>query len=161
MANSRLRTDARIVWAIAQKDIAETLRNKNVLALIVTTVLVTLLYRYLPVLRSDQELPFVAIYDAGDSALVPMLENSAVIEVRTYQSETDMLERVASGDMPELGLVVPDGFDAALDAGSAPALTGHALHWVSDDDLIELVTLGYQVGSRENRQRCGDGCDGG
>jgi len=141
MASHTPRKDYRLVLAIALKDIGETLRNKNVLALVITTVLVTVLYRYLPLIRASQELPYVAIYDAGDSQLVPLLENSAVVEARAYTSEERMLDRIRSGDLAELGITVPEGFDDDLNNGRSAALTAYALHWVADEDLTDLVQI--------------------
>lgn len=141
MASHTPRKDYRLVLAIALKDIGETLRNKNVLALVITTVLVTVLYRYLPLIRASQELPYVAIYDAGDSQLVPLLENSAVVEARAYTSEERMLDRIRSGDLAKLGITVPEGFDDDLNNGRSAALTAYALHWVADEDLTDLVQI--------------------
>jgi ABC-2 type transport system permease protein len=43
--------------------------------------------------------------------------------------------------VPELGLVIPAGFDQALAAGQPPEVQGYTLYWVSAEDAKALRTL--------------------
>jgi len=136
MREHRLSTDIRIIRAIATKDVWEAVRNKNALAIVVTALLVVLFYRALPLLNADVAEMRVRIYDAGDSALAAMLENSVTVDATTgYSSIEAMKERVADDDVPELGLVIPADFDRLLEAGTPPALTAYTQYWVSDRDV--------------------------
>ncbi|MGC9350101.1 MAG: ABC transporter permease [Anaerolineae bacterium] len=142
MTLERLRTRTRITWAIASKDIGETLRNKNALSLIVSVLFVVLLYRFLPQIRSAGEPPVLRIYDAGDSALTVMLENSSALETRAdYATDEQMKRALTHDDLPQLGIVIPEDFDRELGAGAAPEITGYVLHWVRDEDARELQQL--------------------
>ncbi len=122
--SSRLWAHARISWAIAWKDIVEAIKNKNTLAVLLTAIPMVFVYYYLPVLSARGELPLVRVYDAGELVLVARLENSDVLDLRTYSSEGQMKEALTSGDVPELALTIPAGFDQALEAGEEAQLAG-------------------------------------
>ncbi|MEW5868391.1 MAG: ABC transporter permease [Chloroflexota bacterium] len=131
--------NARLVWAITAKDLLEALRNKNTLSAIISALFVVVMYRFIPSLESHGAPPNLLIYDAGDSALVALLENSPAVEVYTYTSEKKMKRVLTDGDFPELGLVIPAGFDQALEAGeAAPELQGYVVNWVSQADAWQL-----------------------
>lgn len=139
--SSRLRRNARITWAIAWKDIVEAVKNKNTLAVLLTSLPMIFVYYYLPILPARGKPPFVRVYDAGNSVLVARLENSEVLDVRTYPSEEQMKKGLTSSDLPELGLVIPAGFDQALAAGGGAQLQGYVLNWVKQADAEELLLL--------------------
>lgn len=139
--SSRLRATARIIWAIAWKDIVEAIKNKNTLAVLLTAIPMVFVYYYLPVLSARGELPLIRVYDAGESVLVARLENSDVLEVRRYTSEAKMKEALTNGDIPELAFVIPAGYDQALEDGEETQLTGYVLNWVDPADANELVRL--------------------
>jgi ABC-2 type transport system permease protein len=137
--NTGWRESARILWAITAKDLVEALKNKNTAFLIVFGVLMLVFYREYPALTSRGELPNVLVYDAGSSALVAYLENSQALEVYTgYQSEAQMKEKLANGEVPELGLVIPADFDQIIEAGGEPELQGYVMNWVNEDDAAGL-----------------------
>lgn len=141
MRGHQLRTYLRVVSAIAWKDITDAVRSKTVLSLIVSALFVVVLYRALPMIeRMDP--PTLVLYDAGDAALTPMLENSTQFDVRTgYTDEEVMRYRLTHEEAPALGLTIPANFDAALATGSPPELTGHVLHWVTAKDAQALQQL--------------------
>lgn len=133
----------RTTWAIAWKDIQEAIKNKNTLAVLLTSIAMIFLYYFLPVLGEQGEPPMVRLYDAGESQLTPRLESSTVINVRTYPSETEMKQALMNADVPQLGLTIPSGFDEGLSAGEAGELQGYVLNWVSPaeaEQLRQLVT---------------------
>jgi ABC-type Na+ efflux pump permease subunit len=70
--------------------------------------------------------------------LVPLLENSQSFELHTYPSEEGMKHFLANGEVPELGLVIPAGFDQALQAGESPELQGYVLRWVDENQAAAL-----------------------
>ncbi len=53
----------RIVWAITSKDLIDALKNKNVLSLIITSLFVVIMYRYLPLLTAEDGPPALLVYD--------------------------------------------------------------------------------------------------
>jgi hypothetical protein len=75
--NTNLRQNLRIIWAITAKDIVDGIKNKTTLSVIITALLLAVFYKFLPSLEKGDALPTVMIYDAGNSIIVPMLENSS------------------------------------------------------------------------------------
>ena len=133
------RRSARVIWAITAKDILEALKNKNTISLLVISLLMVVFYRYQPALFHGSEPLNVLVYDAGQTLLVPLLENSQELEVWTnYTSQEHMQERLADGELPELGLVIPADFDQRLQAGEEPILQGYVMNWVKPEDALEV-----------------------
>ena len=131
----------RIVWAITAKDMVEALKNKTTLVNIAITLAVVIFYRLLPNLASDKEVTNLLVYDAGSSTLVTALEGSSRLSLYTYSSQAVMEDKLSRGDVPELGLVIPVGFDRALASGEQLQLEGYLLHWVKDSDAAALKAL--------------------
>jgi ABC-2 type transport system permease protein len=136
--NIRWRENCRIILAITFKDILEALKNKSTIAVILTSLLMVIFYRFFPALELGNELPSLLVYDAGNSALVTYLENSSSFKIYTYPSEASMKEHLANGDVPELGLVIPADFDRSLENGDAMALQGYVMYWVKENDAAAL-----------------------
>jgi ABC-2 type transport system permease protein len=139
--SNRLRMNARIIWAIAWKDILEALKNKNTIALLLTALLMIFVYYYMPILGSRGEPPLVRVYDAGNSVLVARMENSERLDVRSFPSEERMKKSLTSGDIPQLGLVIPAGFDQSVSTGGEAQLQGYVLNWVKHEEAQELLRL--------------------
>jgi ABC-type transport system involved in multi-copper enzyme maturation permease subunit len=55
-----------------------------------------------------------------------------------YESEEHMKNKLADGDIPELGLVIPADFDQSLEAGNEVRLQGYVMHWVSPETAETL-----------------------
>ena len=133
-----LTEDIRIVWAIISKDLIDALKNKNVISLIVTSLLVVAMYRYLPALTAEDGPPALLVHDAGESEFVAALWDSPVVDLYTYESIEDMQYYLTNGEVPELGLVIPAGFDEAVESGNPPELQGYALQLFDDAEILEL-----------------------
>ena len=133
------REHARLIWAITAKDLLEVVKNKSTISVLMSALFILVLYRMLPTLTTRMEPPGVLVFDAGDSALVAFLENSRDFEVWTgYESEEHMKKKLADGDIPELGLVIPADFDQSLEAGNEVRLQGYVMHWVSPETAETL-----------------------
>jgi ABC-2 type transport system permease protein len=138
----RLREDARVIWAIAAKDIADALKNKTTLTAMLVVLFMIAFYRFMPALTGGDELTNVLVFDAGESSLVAALENSPLLDVYTgYASPAQMARYLANGDVPELGLVIPADYDRALASGRQPVLDGYVQHWVDDEEAQALKSL--------------------
>jgi len=134
----RLLDGLRIIWAITFKDILEALKNKNAIAILLSSLFMVFFYRALPALESRSAPTNVRIYDEGNSALTALLDNSDVYKVYTYTSKEQMLRLLANGESPELGLVIPIDFDQTLEAGGVPDLQGFVMNWMSEEQVAAL-----------------------
>ena len=133
-----LSTHLRIIWAITAKDLVDGLKNKNILTLVITSLLVVLMYRYLPALTADDGPPYLLVVAEAPSELVDLLWDSPAVKSYQYDSFDEMLTYLSHGETPELGLVIPAGFDAATAAGNPPELQGYALQVFDDADVLAL-----------------------
>ncbi len=133
-----LRDKLRIVWAIAAKDILEALKNKNTIAVLLTSLFVVFFYRGIPNLTSSGEKTALLVFDAGDSALIALLENAQNIRVYGFASEEQMKEEMGDAEIPELAVTIPEGFDQALERGESPELRGYAINWLRQADIDGL-----------------------
>ena len=130
--------NVRIVWAITSKDLIDGIKNKNVITLIISALFIVLVYKYLPGLTAEDGPPALLVYAAGESKLLTELENSPAVDLYTYKSEEDMKYYLTNGEEPELGLVIPANFNAALDSGNGLELQGYMLHFFKEDEVLDL-----------------------
>ena len=134
-----LHDKVRVTLAITAKDMLEGLRNKTTLTVVVTVILMTLMYRFLPLITEGNEPTPVFIYEAAPSEALADLEFSSDVRVRSSPSLDALKRRIGDGNEPELGLVIPADFDARAAAGEIPEIQGYVVHWISQDEALEVV----------------------
>jgi ABC-2 type transport system permease protein len=128
----------RIVWAITAKDLTDAIKNKNVIGVIVPALFVIVLYRFMPAITAEDGPPALLIYDAGNPAMMLLIEDSPAVDLYTYESEEQMRYYLTNGEQPELGLVIPPGFDQAVETGQPLDLHGYMLHFFTDEEVLEM-----------------------
>jgi ABC-2 type transport system permease protein len=113
---------ASCVRAIVRKDAIMAMRNKLVLMALIGGVLFSLIYYALP--ASVEETYALGLYDKGDSELISTLPLVSMggFTLDEASSEDELTRMVQQGDYVA-GIVVPDGFDAAIGAGETPSLS--------------------------------------
>lgn len=136
--NISLTPHLRIIWAIITKDFIDAMKNKNVLGVIIPALFVIVLYRFLPAINAEEGPPNLLVYDAGNPSTLSLLEESPVVNLYTYDSESQMRYFLSNGEQPELGLVIPIGFDQSVDSGQTLELQGYMLHFFADEQVTEL-----------------------
>ena len=110
----------RVILAIVQKDIVDAIRNTYVLFAIVLPIGMSLLFGAIfPKDATDRVIEFV-IYDAGQSQLVQRIQDTPAVSVRLVDGADQVVEQAKKKAIG--GLVVAEGFDAALAAGKTPEL---------------------------------------
>jgi ABC-type Na+ efflux pump permease subunit len=131
----------RVIGVLARKDIVQGLKNRNILILFFSVAFIIILYQALPSLSAGKYPTPLYVYDAGGSVLTARLEESSDFEVKTdFPSEEAMKRRLAVGDTPEFGLVIPAGFDQQLDSGTEPVLEGYVAYWMDANEVEKLRT---------------------
>ena len=113
--------NSRVVAAIARKDIIDAIRNRYLLAALLTPLFVAVLLRVLVPGVNGRSVLTVVVHDPGNSRLLSALRavpQIGVIEIGSADATAGEVEkREATG-----GLVVPANFDADIDAGAQPEL---------------------------------------
>jgi len=138
--NHTFSESARIIWAIALKDIIDAIKNRTTVTIILGTALLMLSSQALPFLLQFQDLPKAYAYDPGESANIEALadERSAFRVYRLPSSQAVMNDLVEAPDV-RLGLVIPVDFDQLVKSGEQIEIQGFIVHWASQDQVNELV----------------------
>jgi ABC-2 type transport system permease protein len=129
----------RVILAIAGKDIVDAFKNKSILSQVLTVGFIVVLYRFLPAFESGDELPRLALYDAGNSQLISALEQSSTVELIEFSTQETMEAYLEDGDIVMLGLVLPREFDTQIKSGEPIRLEGYLVHWTSERKAIETT----------------------
>ncbi len=126
----------RVIGAIAAKDIADAIRNKNVLTVVLGMVMLVLTTRALPLLLTLDGALRVAVYEAGDSGLVQALRGDESLAMSRARSQAELETMLAEGIEFAFGLVIPTGFGQA---GGEDNLTAYTMHWSKPAEVQEQV----------------------
>jgi ABC-2 type transport system permease protein len=137
----RMRSEMRVVLAIAAKDITDAFKNKSILSQIITLAFIIVLYRFLPLFSNGDALPRLALYDAANSHLVADLRESTEFDLVETTSQTALEDYVEDRDTVVLGLVLPPGLDARFDAGEGIDLEGYVVHWASASQIAKVKSF--------------------
>lgn len=122
----------RTIVAILKKDVVDAIVHRRLLVSIVMPILMSVLFGSLFGGLQDGSVPVgmmsepgpaivVLVYDAGESQVVHLLQASELFEVRPVASVEEM-QKVLTREQLWAGLIVPQGFDAALVEGHRPTL---------------------------------------
>ena len=128
----------RIIWAIAEKDITNAIKNKTVQGIVIGVLLMMVTGRALPILMDLADVRTLVYYDEGKSRLMGKLKNLDGVRLHRAPSWEALVEAVGTSGGASLGLVLPASFDQAIEAGQPPALSGHVVHWAKRGDVADL-----------------------
>lgn len=131
----------RIIWAIAAKDIADAIKNKTTLSVIISILFLMIMYQVLPEFENGNPLPRLVLYDQGSAEVVAELDASPRSDLVEADSQNWMEAYIAHRDFVVLGLVLPRSFDGMIEGTNSIELEGYVIHWASDDDAAELRTF--------------------
>jgi ABC-2 type transport system permease protein len=129
----------RVILAIAKKDLVDAIKNKSILSQVFTVAFLIVFYRFLPAFENRDELPRLALYDAGNSVLVTTLEQSTTIKLVEFSTQEGMQAYIEDEDVVILGLVLPAGLDRQIGSGESVELEGYLIHWASDQEARETT----------------------
>jgi len=101
-----------IIWTIASKDIADAIKNKTIISMIVMLSLMLLLPKLFPLIF-EQPGMVLPVLDMGDSTLIEELSSSSDdIAVQKLRSEQEMQTVLCSAIYPLIGLQITSDFKA-------------------------------------------------
>jgi ABC-2 type transport system permease protein len=137
----KLSENLRIIWAIAAKDIVDSVRNKTTLTVIVSVLFIIVFYQILPELENGDPLPRLVFYDEGSSTIISQLEDNPRLDLVEASSKDWMEGYIGHRDFVVLGLVLPMSFDKTVEEGVPIELEGYVVHWASDENAMALDTF--------------------
>jgi ABC-2 type transport system permease protein len=141
MNDSTWRSRIRVIWAIAAKDIVDAIQNKTILGVMIGILMIMLTGRVLPLLSGLSDVKTLVVYDEGKSQLILGLRKQEDIRLGRMSSQAEMEQSISTAADVRLGLVLPADFDQAIAEGRSLELTGYAVHWVKDDQVLEQRTF--------------------
>ena len=134
MNNTRTnaRERMRIIWAIAAKDIVDAIKNKTVITIVLGMATMMLSAQAFPLLLKLSATPRAIVYDAGvppdaTSPLISAMTEDGHYRITEVDSQRAMESVLADLNAEVLGLVIPSGFEQALDSGAQGELEGYAV----------------------------------
>lgn len=118
-----------LVWRLLRKDLAFGPRSPVFLWALALPFAMTVILQVAFGALFDPE-PRLGIVDHGDSAVTAAVTDMDGITVTLFDDEAELRDRVEANDV-DAGIVLPDGFDAAVRAGAQPEL----MFWVGGESL--------------------------
>jgi ABC-type Na+ efflux pump permease subunit len=138
--NSNITEHIRIIWTIASKDIRDSIKNKTVLGILIGVGFLMLSSQAMPLIMKANAKPRAFYYDTGKSTALRAIYRSREIDFFPVDTLQDMKNAVGSSSVPVLGLVIPSGFDLAVEHGSTILLQGYGVHWARSSEIDDLIT---------------------
>ena len=131
-SRSTARERVLIIWAIAAKDIADALKNKTILSVVLGMAMLMLSAQAFPFLLKLSATPRVIVYDAGKLPDGTSRILSAMVEEGTYRltevdSQQAMEAVLADLNAEVLGLVIPAGFEERLESRAQGELEAYVV----------------------------------
>lgn len=117
-----MRLNWRVVFSITQKDLMDSIKNMYLLFAMVMPIVLSLMFGLLIPNQQEMEQIKIILYDPGKSRLAASVRSLTNLEISEAASEQAVQERLKSDKSIIGGLVIPPGFDAAVDAGQKPQL---------------------------------------
>jgi ABC-2 type transport system permease protein len=125
------------IWVVGSKDIVDALKPKTTLInIVVVLALLVFFYWVLSVRPFDKGVDVVVVPESGSSTFEDDIDLGDGVLIRFFPVSS-VEEMRSSMGYSNLGLVVPEGFDAALEAGEQPVLTGY-VNWFQRFKISEL-----------------------
>ncbi len=128
----------RMVWAIARKDVIESVRSIQIITLSFLPVLIFLLYRLMVSGIDNSSILDIAVYDMGSSQLVSAMSQNSDFELHIAASEAALRELIQESEMS--GLLIPSNFDAEAADGNKPEL----IIWLNPQRGLSSETVAWQ-----------------
>jgi ABC-2 type transport system permease protein len=162
MLGSKIIDSLHIIWTVAAKDIVDSLKNKLILSIILGAAVMLLMPKVMSVILVP---PYkeVAVFDAGESTLLTLLDDSPAFQVRKMRSISDLEELLGSmgfGLGIDFGLAIPADFDQLLTSEDPIELDGY-LTWANrgkavayeadfEREITSLISHPVRISTQEN-----------
>jgi ABC-2 type transport system permease protein len=139
MSSTPARFSLANVWTILKKDLKKAPGSGIVLLAFGYPVLITMMIQLIFGQVFDPP-PRIGLMHAGDSAIAQAIIDAPSAEVTVYDDKEAMWAAVAAGDL-DLGMALPAGIDAAIEAGEPIDAEGHASTLANPQALIKAEAL--------------------
>ena len=132
---------ARIILAIAAKDIREAVHNKLIISIMLGVAVMVASNALVPFLLLREDKPTAVVYDQGHSTILRGLTAQNEFNLYLVDSKQAMEQAVSEAPGTRLGLIVPADFDQNAGSKETTVLEGYAAHWTNADKIKQWSTF--------------------
>jgi ABC-type transport system involved in multi-copper enzyme maturation permease subunit len=141
MRNWTQKEGLRIVWAIAAKDIADAIRNKTTISIVLGIALLVLSGQALPLIMKLRDTPVAIYYSSGESEVFSEIARRETPTLRRAASEDAMDKTISEAGEVQLGLVLPANVDLIVNEGGPLKIEGRVVHWATLSEVDEATSF--------------------
>jgi ABC-2 type transport system permease protein len=133
---TQIKSDLRIILAIAWKDILDGWKNKIIITGILTSLFLVIFYNYMPELTEGDEPPELVIFYENDTVSIGDFEYTSNFKIYTTTSMDIFKELIREMVAPGLGIVLTTMIQPEK---SPPYLQTYVPYWMSPKQVTELT----------------------
>jgi len=114
----------RVIWALFRKDFLDSLKNYQVLLMVLTPIILSLVFSNIfQESKTKTLLPKIGVIGSPNQPIISRLSSEKFgVRISFFQTRDEMERKIIEGDIG-FGLILPDGFSQQLKAGKKPRLT--------------------------------------
>ena len=129
----------RVVLAVAGKDVADAIKNRITVSIILGVGLIVLSSQALPLVLKLRPNPTAAVYDPSSSGFVEAFGRGQGYRLYELPALEDMQAEVGSSTTGVIGLAIPADLVLAEEESDPIELTAYHAHAMPDEEVQELV----------------------
>lgn len=137
--NKTIASQLRIIFAIASKDLIDAVKNRTIISIVVGVFFVVLAGRAMSWVIKAQQTQTAVVAGSDASAFVEMVGENEGFRLGEVNDLGTLQEVLATSASPYLGLALPDRWRTMLANQEELQLQGYVQHWLSRNDLDELI----------------------
>lgn len=138
---THLKRGLRIVWTVAAKDIADALRNRTAIAIMMGVAMVMVTGFILPLLARSSDEPVFVIRSERRTDVVRALTRREDVRVRLVATEDELRAAITENVVTALGFALPTD----LEGGQPVTLDAYVAHWVGQEQRDSLQAAGERI----------------
>jgi ABC-2 type transport system permease protein len=127
----------RMIWTIASKDIIDAIRNRTTISIMFGIGLLILNAQALPILMKFRSEATLVVAEPIRSERIGVLAKNDDFQLARVLTPDDIQRSLGSASEVQIGIVLPDNFDAIVSAGESLKLDGYYAYWPKMADIEE------------------------
>lgn len=129
----------KIILIIARKDIAQAIKDKMILGVIVGVFLLILPSQLIPLILQNETTSLAVIYGSDAIYLSNTLTKQEDTSAYSVTNLEDLQDGIASGRSKMIGLVIPDDFSVKVTQKEKINIDAYLPHWTKPNEADQLI----------------------
>ena len=135
---SRNSSHTRIILAIVKKDIAQAIKDRMILGVIIGVFLLILPSQLLPIILENENTLTAVIVGIEPTALANALSKLPDTTAYSVKSLSDLKDEIVSGRGSIIGLSLPDDYSSKITTKERIDIDGYLAHWIEPESARTL-----------------------